>query len=103
MTEGKMATMALPQPPDDASRRFIEETYALFFERAAWPSFLGVHDRLDRRHDLDAEEVLRAMPPGLIFGPSGPTAYVRDEDEMALTVAALQAVPQAAEDRGLFL
>ena len=93
--------MAVPVPPDARSAKVVDTIYRLFFARGSWPSFTELDRYLDIHDEPDAEAVLLGLPTGIAYGVGMPP--LRDDQEIALTVAGLAACPNAAEDLEIFL
>lgn len=93
--------MALPVPPDARAAKVIEAIYRLFFARGAWPTFTELDRYLDMRGEPDAETVLVGLPAGIAYGVG--MSPLRDDQEVALTVAGLAACGEATEDLDIFL
>jgi hypothetical protein len=95
--------MPLPTPADDETRKLVAVVYLLLQRLRRWPTFAELDWEFDRLTRLEAEEVLRGAPPGLFygFGPTG--APPHDSQIIALTLAGLNACPDADEDVAAFL
>lgn len=98
---GQHGCVAMPRPPDAQALRAIETIYRLLAARGSWPSFADLDRYLDMHGEPDGEAVLTALPPGLAYGVGLPP--LRDDQEVALTIAGLSACVDAAEDLDIFL
>lgn len=81
----------------DSARAAIQEIYALFRSRGRWPSFVVVDRRLDRSHDLDAQDVLSRLPRRLLRRSRLNGPFLGD-DEVRLTLAGVAEDPESADD-----
>lgn len=81
----------------------VEAIFALFFHGHAWPRFVDLDRFLDRRGEAETEAVLVGLPPGLVYGVSGHTVTIHDDQVIALSVAALLASDQGQEFLQAFL
>lgn len=80
-----------------AGRTIVDAVCDLFRARGAWPTFAILDRRLDRRHQIDAQAALNAIPRSYIRRDRFSQAY-RDNDEVRLTLRGLASCPDSAED-----
>jgi uncharacterized protein (TIGR02391 family) len=80
----------------------LRAVHSLFFAAGEWPTFVDVDHYLVPRGEVDAEDVVAAMPAGLLYGVT-PGQPVRDEQQIGLTVAGMAACAGAAEDLEVYL
>lgn len=93
--------VVMPHAPDARASRVLHAIYRLLVARSTWPSFTELDRYLDMREEPNAESVLVGLPTGLVYGVG--RAPLRDDQEIALTVAGLSACPDAREDLDIFL
>lgn len=69
-----------------------------------WPVFAELDRRLYSSHDIQVLDVVRAMPPGFLYGV-GPNSPVPpgDTQEIGLTVAGIAACPDTSETLSVFV
>ncbi len=78
-------------------RTIVDAVCDLFRARGAWPTFAILDRRLDRRHQIDAQAALNAIPRSYIRRDRFSQAY-QDNDEVRLTLRGLASCPDSAED-----
>lgn len=98
-----MSAVPLPTPPDRRAAKVIEAIYALLVAESRWPRFGDLDRYLDLDGEADAEEVLLGMPSGLLYCVGPGSRPIRDDQEVALTVAAMASLEGASEDVEVFL
>ena len=88
--------VTLPVPPPGPCRRLVQVVWELTFTGLRCPTFAELDRRLDQAHDVQALDVLREMPPGLLWG-IGTDSPPTDEQTIGLTVAGIAACPNSDE------
>lgn len=82
-----------------AQQLLVDEVWALLCEAGRWPRFAELDRRLYRNCDLQADEVLRSLPPGIVAGDGA----LPDDAEVALTVHGVARCGRGRRELGLFL
>jgi hypothetical protein len=96
--------MSLPMLQQPRCRQLAQAVWDLANANLRWSTFAELDRRLDSHHDLQAEEVIREMPPGFLygFGPNSPVPP-HDSQDIALTVAGVAACRDTSEALSIFL
>jgi TIR domain-containing protein len=96
--------MSLPSLWPLPCRRLVQGVWDLANGNLRWPTFAELDRRLDHRYELQAEDVLKEMPPGFLYG-YGPNSPVppHDSQDIALTVAGVAACHNTKEILSIFL
>jgi hypothetical protein len=88
--------VTLPVPPPGPCRQLVQVVWELTFTGLRWPTFAELDRRLDQAYDVQAFDVLRDMPPGLLWG-IGADSPPTDDQTIGLTVAGIAACPNSDE------
>jgi TIR domain. len=86
-----------PNPLDDKSRTVVQVVYDLFRERSTWPTFAVLDVTLDRFHEIDAQEALKAIPQRYVRS-SRLAMVLNDQDEVQLTLTGVAAADGSHDD-----
>ncbi len=100
---GILGSVSLPVAPDSRSQRLLEAIHDLATNTFRWPTFEDLDRHLHLQGEDDAEELLLALPEGLVFGVSPRDTIVRDDAEIALTIAGMASCPDARGEVEMFL
>jgi Predicted nucleotide-binding protein containing TIR-like domain len=91
---GKLTSMVMPTPPAGRCQQLVEAAWDFASANAHWPSYAELDRWVDRRHDMQIDDVLREMPPGILWGINPNNFMVpSDSQEIGLTVAGVAACP----------
>lgn len=96
--------MTLPKAPTGPGRRLLQAIWDIAVETGNWPTFAELDRLLDSQYDIQAVDVLRAMPPGFLYGvgPSSPMPPM-DSQEIGLTIAGVAACQNTSEILSVFV
>ena len=86
----------MPVPPPGPCLQLVQVVWELTFTALRWPTFAELDRRLDQAHDVQVFDVLREMPPGLLWG-IGTDSPPTDEQTIGLTVAGIAVCPNSHE------
>lgn len=83
-----------------SQQRVLELACETWHHAGDWPAFSYVEARTDREYDMELRDVLRTLPPGLLWGYS---SYGQETDKLALSVAGLSLCESGTADIALFV
>jgi hypothetical protein len=96
--------VALPTPPSGQALQLLETTWQMASANLRWPVFAELDRRLYSSYDIQALDVIRAIPPGFLYGvgPNSPLPPAETQ-EIGLTVAGVAACPNSSEILSVFV
>lgn len=95
--------VTFPRPDDDASLQLAVTSFRLLCRTNQWPTFRVLDDAFEKKTGLEAETILHNAPAGLFYGLGSGNAVPPDSQEIAVSIAGLSAIDEAAEDVRVFL
>jgi hypothetical protein len=96
--------VTMPEPVDATQKLVLDAIWALLLRAGRWPTFQELDRHLDQLHDLDAADLLRDVPPGLLDGVNaGRVVPVGGTTTIGLTAAGVYATGHAQRELDLFL
>jgi uncharacterized protein (TIGR02391 family) len=92
----------MPKPGDARQQCVVDAIYSLLLSTGAWPTFARLDKYLDGRGEAHVDIVMEGMPSELLYGRNS-GSRPQPMQEVALTIAGLNACPAAAEDVRVFM
>ncbi len=101
---GRLTGMALYAPLPRERQLLLQTVWDLACGTLRWPTFAELDRSLYTRHEIQALDVLREMPPGFLHG-IGPTSPMppSESQEIGLTVAGVEKCQNTREILAVFI